>query len=55
MSSEDNMANEVGSGSYLFELGEPALDFTLWAMGAWRDSFSQQIGFEPLLCVILGA
>lgn len=37
MSSEGNMEKEVGRGPYALELEEPALDFILWAMGAWRD------------------
>ena len=51
MSSGGNMPVEVGRGPHPLELGKPALDFILWALGAWKDLFIQQIGFGNSLAV----
>ena len=50
VSSEGKVAAEVGRGPYPLGLGEPALDFILWALGALRDSLIQQRKLEHLLC-----
>ena len=50
VSSEGKVAAEVSRGPYPLGLGEPALDFILWALGALRDLLIQQRKLEHLLC-----
>ena len=50
MSSEGNLPVEIGRGPCPLELGKPALDFILWAVGAWKDPFIQQIGSKHMVC-----
>ena len=50
MSSEGNLPMEIGRGPCPLELGKPALDFILWALGAWKNPFIQQIASKPMVC-----
>ena len=50
MSSEGNLPVEIGRGPCPLELGKPALGFILWAVGAWKDPFIQQIGSKHMVC-----
>ena len=50
MSSEGNLPMEIGRGPCPLELGKPALDFILWALGAWKNPFIQQIASKRVVC-----